>query len=44
MSQPNLEAKATEQPMTVDERFARIDRAMPAPYKAPALYKGIPID
>jgi hypothetical protein len=44
MSQTAVETKTAEQPMTVDERLARIDRAMPAPRKAPTLYKGIPID
>ena len=42
MSQTALETKPVES--TVDERMARIDRAMPAPYIAPTLYKGIPID
>jgi hypothetical protein len=42
MSHAAVETKTTEQ--TVDERFARIDRAMPAPRKAPTLYKGVSID
>ena len=42
MSQTALETKPVES--TVDERMARIDRAMPAPYKAPTLYKVIPIE
>jgi hypothetical protein len=44
MSQTALETKTTNQSMTVDERMAEIDRAMPASRKAPTLYKGIPID
>jgi hypothetical protein len=44
MSQTTVETKTPEQPMTVDERLARIDRAMPLPRKALTLYKGIPID
>jgi hypothetical protein len=44
MSQATIETKTTDQPVTVDERLARIDRAMPLPRKAPTLYKGIPID
>ena len=43
MSQTTVETKSAEQP-TVDERLARIDRAMVKPRKAPTLYKGIPID
>jgi hypothetical protein len=44
MSHAAVKTKTTEQPLTVDERFARIDRAMPAPRKAPTLYKGVSID
>jgi hypothetical protein len=45
MSQTALEAKTTfiqsdeAAPMTVDERLARIDRAMPLPRKSPTLYR-----
>jgi hypothetical protein len=35
---------SVNQPLKVDEVERRISQAMPAPYKAPTLYKGIPID
>jgi hypothetical protein len=35
---------SVNQPSKVEEVERRISQAMPAPYKAPTLYKGIPID
>lgn len=48
MSQSAVETKtvavSVNQPTKVDEVERRFSQAMPAPRKAPTLYKGIPID
>ncbi len=48
MSQTTVETKtvnvSVNQPTKVDEVERRFSQAMPAPLKAPTLYKGFPID
>ncbi len=48
MNQSTVETKtvtiSVNQPTKVDEVERRFSQAMPAPRKAPTLYKGFPID